>query len=286
MTPKPFHSPHFSPFDAFNSFVSTLQHKLSEAERERPMPAFTTNTLEIMSYPRTGKRGVPQQFPRRLYEMLQSESKLLESSSDHEDIIAWSDSGKAFRILDVSAFSCYVLPKYFRTSKLSSFQRNLNLVSISDPASPYHVIVTMCHSLTQFFVYHVQYGFAKVRRGPDMDMYAHPTFFRDQPETLSLLRKCTAERKRSPSSSIFEFSSTKSVEAHSRAVSPSPPGSPKRLENISIVQNAVDRSTLVDRSKVDSLNSWKGAGRLDILTMALASLAERDFESNRQRQQV
>lgn len=113
--------------------IHTAQQKLSDAKRERAMPAFTTNALGIIPYPRTGKRGVPQQFPRRLYEMLQSESKLLENSSNHEDVIAWSDSGKAFRILDVTAFSSAVLPKYFRTSKFSSFQRNLNLVSISDP---------------------------------------------------------------------------------------------------------------------------------------------------------
>jgi hypothetical protein len=134
----------------------------------------------------------------------------------------------------------------------------------------------------------MQYGFAKVRRGPDMDMYAHPSFCRDQPETLSFLRKCsaTAERKRSPCSSISELSSTKNVKAHSRPVSPSPPGSPKRPEYTSIVQNAVDQSTIFDTPKVDTLNGWKGAGRLDILTMALASLSERDFESNRQLQQV
>lgn len=80
------------------------------------------------SYPRTGKRGVPQQFPRRLYEMLDGESKLCEESARHPRVITWSDSGKAFRIHDASAFSDSVLPKYFRTKKFSSFQRNLNLV--------------------------------------------------------------------------------------------------------------------------------------------------------------
>ena len=83
-----------------------------------------------LHYPRTGKRGVPQQFPRRLYEMLQSETKLLAASADHPKIIFWSDSGKAFRIADVADFSATILPKYFRTKKFSSFQRNLNLVSL------------------------------------------------------------------------------------------------------------------------------------------------------------
>lgn len=136
----------------------------------------------------------------------------------------------------------------------------------------------------------MQYGFTKVRRGPDMDMYAHPFFCKDQPETLSLLRKCSsaAERKRIPWYSISELSSTNSFEAHSRAVSPSPPGSPKQPGHTSVVQNTVGKSTLVGRPKpkVDSIINRKGAGRLDILTMALASLAEKDFESNRQLYEV
>lgn len=91
------------------------------------------------SYPRTGKRGVPQQFPRRLYTMLESES--IENkhgqtineqgveTRDFQPLIQWSDSGRAFRIQNVEKFSTLILPKYFRTSKFSSFQRNLNLVS-------------------------------------------------------------------------------------------------------------------------------------------------------------
>ena len=86
--------------------------------------------LEQFSFPRTGKRGVPQQFPRRLYEMLDRETKSLEEDSNHPKVIAWSNSGRAFRIHDVAEFSETILPKYFRTKKLSSFQRNLNLVSL------------------------------------------------------------------------------------------------------------------------------------------------------------
>jgi HSF-type DNA-binding len=88
--------------------------------------------LSIASYPRTGKRGVPQQFARRLYEMLQSETKLAATTPEEDIFIQWSESGQAFRILDVKGFTSTVLPKYFRTKKFSSFQRNLNLVSVLD----------------------------------------------------------------------------------------------------------------------------------------------------------
>lgn len=88
-----------------------------------------SSNLSTLSYPRTGKRGVPQQFARRLYEMLQSEAKLASQSKDEDIYISWSESGFAFRIHDVEGFTSSVLPKYFRTKKFSSFQRNLNLVS-------------------------------------------------------------------------------------------------------------------------------------------------------------
>lgn len=76
-------------------------------------------------FPRTGARGLPQQFPRRLFDMLESESQ-----GPGEKLIQWTASGLAFDIIDVTLFSAYVLPKYYKTNRFSSFQRNLNLVSI------------------------------------------------------------------------------------------------------------------------------------------------------------
>ena len=88
------------------------------------------HTPDAIAYPRTGKRGVPQQFPRRLYTMLQSETSDRTIVENNEiPLIQWSKSGQAFHISDIDLFSSHVLPKYFRTSKFSSFQRNLNLVS-------------------------------------------------------------------------------------------------------------------------------------------------------------
>mmetsp|Transcript_6575 Transcript_6575/g.9582 ORF Transcript_6575/g.9582 Transcript_6575/m.9582 type:complete len:306 (+) Transcript_6575:73-990(+) len=185
----------------------------------------TSGIASSKSYPRTGKRGVPQQFPRKLYEMLESESRMkcnVSSSSsdaapsyynergmDQACVIEWSESGKAFRIIDVALFSSLILPKYFRTSKFSSFQRNLNL-----------------------------YGFSKVRRGPDTDMYAHPSFIRGIPEILSQLKKgnTSADRKHnnkvnggnsaatliSSSESSVSFTTSSSLESHSLSINSTP----------------------------------------------------------------
>mmetsp|Transcript_34594 Transcript_34594/g.98425 ORF Transcript_34594/g.98425 Transcript_34594/m.98425 type:complete len:230 (-) Transcript_34594:125-814(-) len=156
------------------------------------------SNMSTLNYPRTGKRGVPQQFPRRLYEMLESEAKLAVSKPDEVFVVSWSGSGKAFRITDVDEFAGTVLPKYFRTKKFSSFQRNLNL-----------------------------YGFTKVRRGPDTDMYAHPSFLRCQPDLLSELRKSTSASRRrvsrTPSEASDSSASSGSGSPSFRSVSPTSP---------------------------------------------------------------
>jgi hypothetical protein len=124
------------------AFSSNKKYYFTYTERKQMMATTTTLTMSAntinsnevsgaLSYPRTGKRGVPQQFPRRLYTMLQSESSLEDANLDPQKnpLILWSESGQAFRITNIEQFSTHVLPKYFRTSKFSSFQRNLNLVS-------------------------------------------------------------------------------------------------------------------------------------------------------------
>ena len=120
------------------------------------MPA--TALTAAVAFPKTGKRGIPQQFPRRLYEMLDMESARQEqqqqqqqhsigtggcgnaqpslllaaaaptaATRDRDPLITWSPTGRAFSISDSKLFAEQVLPSYFRTSKFSSFQRNLNL---------------------------------------------------------------------------------------------------------------------------------------------------------------
>ncbi|KAL7517561.1 hypothetical protein ACHAWX_002478 [Stephanocyclus meneghinianus] len=102
-------------------------------------------------YPRTGKRGVPQQFPRKLYEMLEIETGSFS--------VGWTATGRGFQITNISFFSEIVLPKWFKTSKFSSFQRNLNL-----------------------------YGFTKNRKGVNT-VYYHPKFAQGDVNGLSHIKK-------------------------------------------------------------------------------------------------
>jgi len=230
--------------------------------------SFSSN-LSTLSYPRTGKRGVPQQFARRLYEMLQSEAKLALTSPVKTTFISWSESGFAFRILDVDGFTSLVLPKYFRTKKFSSFQRNLNL-----------------------------YGFTKVRRGPDTDMYAHQSFIRGKPELLLNLRKCSSasRRKLSTSSNSSEScDSSSSSNMRNREATfekESPILSPRTIADpflqtsnassklMSYEQNTnqtwltfhhqplMPKTTCLPMAPLDIRQS-NGAGRLDLLALAV-----------------
>lgn len=154
-------------------------------------------------------------------EMLDSETKLCETEPSHTRVISWSSTGKAFRIYDTAEFANVVLPKYFRTKKFSSFQRNLNLVShthtglpILLPGKRERTLLEERFSYPPFHPSPTQYGFTKIRRGPDVDMYAHPSFVRDTPETLLQLRKITnGSRTKRPTQEV-------SMKYSSRAVSP------------------------------------------------------------------
>lgn len=123
----------------------------------------TKGVVDLSKYPRTGRRGAPQVFPRKLYEIL---------STEREDIIGWTDSGKSFIIKEMETFVTNILMKYFRHQKYSSFQRQLNL-----------------------------YGFRKVQKGTDVGSYAHECFIRDQPELLTKVRRIPQSAGAFPSQS-------------------------------------------------------------------------------------
>ncbi|CAM9608037.1 unnamed protein product, partial [Sphacelaria rigidula] len=127
--------------------------------------------------PRVGKRGAPQAFARKLYEILTTESTA---------VIAWNAQGTAFHVKDVETFSEQTLTRYYRHSKFSSFQRQLNL-----------------------------YSFRKIVKGPDTGGYAHPMFHRDRPDDLYHVRRSISS---SSASSPKSTARSASVEIHSSVV--------------------------------------------------------------------
>lgn len=84
---------------------------------------FTTSHIRCYICVALPNHPGPQQFPKKLYDMIEIESNV------PSPIVTWTETGRAFRIVDVSQFTAKTLTMYFKTSKFSSFQRNLNLVS-------------------------------------------------------------------------------------------------------------------------------------------------------------
>jgi len=204
--------------------------------------------------------------------MLDSETRQVEASADYPKVISWSESGKAFRIYNVAEFCEVTLPKYFRTKKFSSFQRNLNLVSFLLCSSCWIGRKTHCTwrengsyaysrnlPRSRSFINFTQYGFAKVRRGPDSDMYAHPSFMRDRPDFLLHLRKTgNGARRRVPSP-------PQATSAHSpRAVPPPRPttttAAPPNLRPVSPSTSSrssyISSPVMVDQVVITSIPRW------------------------------
>lgn len=76
------------------------------------------------------------------------------------DIIAWLPHGLSFKILDYKRFAEETIPKYFRHTKLTSFQRQLNL-----------------------------YGFRRISKGQDNGAYFHANFQRGRPDLVAEIRR-------------------------------------------------------------------------------------------------
>lgn len=99
------------------------------------------------SQPSRRRGGVSLSFPLKLHAML---DQIEADGLAH--VISWQSHGRAFLVHKPQEFVSHVMPTYFRQTKLTSFQRQLNL-----------------------------YGFCRLTRGNDNRGYYHELFLRGKP---------------------------------------------------------------------------------------------------------
>eukprot|EP00547_Thalassionema_nitzschioides_P006386 CAMPEP_0194199944 /NCGR_PEP_ID=MMETSP0156-20130528/767_1 /TAXON_ID=33649 /ORGANISM="Thalassionema nitzschioides, Strain L26-B" /LENGTH=181 /DNA_ID=CAMNT_0038924897 /DNA_START=18 /DNA_END=563 /DNA_ORIENTATION=+ len=97
-------------------------------------------------------------FPVKLYNLLLIDSEKIGLGSD---VCYWNEAGDEFTICDTNKFSTLLLPMYFRTNKLSSFQRQMR-----------------------------SYGFKRLNRfSRGVYVYSNSDFHRDHPERLPFIQR-------------------------------------------------------------------------------------------------
>ena len=96
---------------------------------------------------RRNRGGVTEPFPEKMHRMLDGTE--LEGLTD---VVGFFSHGRAFAIHKPRRFVAEIMPRYFRQTRLTSFQRQLNL-----------------------------YGFRRISQGPDNGGYYHELFLRGRP---------------------------------------------------------------------------------------------------------
>lgn len=114
---------------------------------------FVEDVVEAADSNDKRRGGVATSFPQKLHEMLDR----IEADG-LAGVISWQPHGRAFLVHKPKEFVSVVMPKYFRQTKLTSFQRQLNL-----------------------------YGFCRLTRGKDSRGYYHELFLRGKPSLTNYM---------------------------------------------------------------------------------------------------
>ena len=131
----------------------------SVERRQKNQPYFDASALKdpdavSLSLRRT-RGGVTEPFPEKLHRMLRDAE-----ASGKSECISFFEHGRAFGIHNHPRFCREIMPKYFKQSRLSSFQRQLNL-----------------------------YGFSRITTGPDSGGYFHEMFLKGRPALAIHMRR-------------------------------------------------------------------------------------------------
>lgn len=151
-----------------NGLMELVQQRQQQQPSQQLLQALAglppvTQAVPAVPEKRKGRTGT---FPQKLYQMLFD----LEKQEGGTDIASFLPHGRAFAIHDSKAFVASVMPKYFRMSRFSSFQRQLNL-----------------------------YEFGRVTEGPNKGSYYHELFVKGRPDLISTIKRNKIKSENLPS---------------------------------------------------------------------------------------
>ena len=191
------------------------------SSQDDPIPELN---IQISKGLRKGPRGgVQAPFPSKLHALLE-ENKF-------EDIISWQPHGRCFLLHKPQEFVRVVMSKYFNQSKITSFQRQLNLYGFTrilsagpDKGGYYHELFLrgnnskLCSSIMRMKV-----KGTKCRRGAS-DLESEPNFYSMEPVPQShcfnpLMRKNKGRQTRTAPAAILSYVSSSDSSAASHCSS-------------------------------------------------------------------
>jgi len=159
---------------------------------------FLTPTLEITSASRRGDaKRVTMSFPPKLHQMLsQTEDDGLTST------VRWQPHGRCFIVCDQTQFTEQIMPTYFRQTKFSSFQRQLNLygfnriTSGTDKGAYYHELFLRGKDALAYRIQRLKIKGTGVRKAGSPE--TEPCFY-----SMPSLSRCHAHKEEQPQDSHF-----------------------------------------------------------------------------------
>jgi hypothetical protein len=128
----------------YHDYANVIEEDLKEVVDRKP---YSSNS-PAKKVRRGPRGGVTTPFPSKLHQLLEDER--------YPEIISWQSHGRCFTLRKPHDFLAKVMTKYFKQTKLTSFQRQLNL-----------------------------YAFRRISSGPDKGAYYHELFLRGKPALCS-----------------------------------------------------------------------------------------------------
>jgi len=129
-----------------------------------------SNTSHDANANEVAKPKAKMVFPCVLYRMVQDAD-----DKGHEDIVSWVSQGRAFRVHNTKKFVSNILPRFFAQTKITSFQRQLNM-----------------------------YCFARITSGQDKGAYYHRHFVRGEPQLCDKIVRMPFKGKKGRTYSTHE----------------------------------------------------------------------------------